>query len=433
MIDAVRGQWGHWTTSATLDDRNIRNLVLQTVFAGVINGGIVTFLPVFLVRLGASAFLVSLLTSALAFTTIILSLPSGPIVARQRQLVAWSARHFLAIRVAYVAIAIAGFLDPAIAAPIIVVIWGLTGIPSTLANTAWYTVLAEAVPARRRPAVNGFRWALVGLVSAASVAFFGVMLDRLPFPAGYQIVFLFSFLAGVLNVWFYAKLRIPDQVLSVSVSSETWRLQLRSVVQPLREGGAFFHYVIASSVLRVGLYLPIGLFSVYWVIGLGASDTFIGLRTLVGNLALTVGYYTWGRIAGQLGHRRTLAIAAGGLGFYPILTGSAPSVEWLIPAALIWGLFASGIDVSLFEGILEVAPANRRHQFVAVNTFLANLIALSIPLAGASAAAIVGIPAVLFASGLLHFASVAMVGFLAVRARRPPAGASMPTPGVAIE
>jgi MFS family permease len=332
-----------------------------------------------------------------------------------------------------VIIAIVGFLDSAIAAPLIVVIWGLTGIPSTLANTAWYTVLADSVPARRRPAVNGFRWALVGLVSAGSVAIFGLMLDSLPFPTGYQVVFLVSFLAGALNVWFYAKLRIPDQIPAAAGPANSWRRRMQSVVMPLREGGAFVHYVIASSVLRVGLYLPIGLFSVYWVVGLGATDTFIGLRTLVGNLALTVGYYTWGRVASRLGHRRTLAFAAGGLGFYPILTGAAPSVEWLIPAALIWGLFASGIDVSLFEGILEVAPTDRRHQFVAVNTFLANVIALVVPLAGAIAAAVMGIPAVLFAAGILHFASVIMVWYLAIRAGRTPAAPSTPTARLAAE
>ena len=363
---------------------NIRNLIFQTALAGVVNGGIAAFLPVFLVRLGAGTVAVSLLTALPAVVTILLSLPSGAIVARQRRLVRSSAISYLLLRICYLLVALVAAAEPSLAAVLIVAIWGLSAVPSTIANTAWYSVLAEAVPPRRRPVVNGVRWALLGLVSALTVAAFGRLLDSLPFPLNYQIVFLISFVAGLLNVYFYSRLEIPDREPAVPETQRpALRTQVAELLRPLTEGGTFLTFCITTTVLRVGLFLPVGLYSVYWVNNLAATDTLIGLRTTIGNVALMLGYYFWGRQASARGHERVLVITALGLGFYPLLTGLADRPELLLPAALIWGIFASGIDVSLFEGLILVTPDDRRPRFVAVNTALANIVAFAAPIVGA--------------------------------------------------
>src|SRR5687768_6968062 len=134
-----------WLRARTREDRNIRVLVLQTACAGVVNGGITTFLPVMLARMGASAVTISLLSSGLALTSIAMALPAGPIVDRQRHLVRWSARYFYAIRAIFVLIAVAAWLPPEWAAPMIVVLWAAHGIPAAIGNNAWYGVLAESV------------------------------------------------------------------------------------------------------------------------------------------------------------------------------------------------------------------------------------------------------------------------------------------------
>ena len=86
---------------ATVEDRNVRNLIAQTAFAGVIQGGVTAFLPVMLARMGAGAITVSLLNSSLALTSIVMAIPSGPLVERQRRLVGWSARYYLVVRALY--------------------------------------------------------------------------------------------------------------------------------------------------------------------------------------------------------------------------------------------------------------------------------------------------------------------------------------------
>lgn len=78
----------------TVEQHNLRCLLVFTALFGVVQGGILTYLPVFLVRLGASAVMVSLITSLPALLTIVLALPAGTIVNRWRRPVHMSARCF---------------------------------------------------------------------------------------------------------------------------------------------------------------------------------------------------------------------------------------------------------------------------------------------------------------------------------------------------
>src|SRR5262249_1382480 len=160
----------------------------------------------------------------------------------------WSARYFYAVRVIFLMIALVAFLPPEWAAPACVVLWSLQGIPAAIGNNAWYGVLADAVGPRRRPAVNGARWALLGLVSALCVAVSGRLLDLLPFPTGYQFVFLVSAAIGWLGIYLYSRLEIPEREPRAAVATVGPGQRLRKLVAPLAEGGEFLHYTLGTSV-----------------------------------------------------------------------------------------------------------------------------------------------------------------------------------------
>jgi predicted MFS family arabinose efflux permease len=251
--------------------------------------------------------------------------------------------------------------------------------------------------------VNGARWALLGLVNAGSVAAFGELLAALPFPEGYALVFGASFVAGLVNMWVYARLEVPEQ----EPPQERHRspaAALRALLGPLAEGGLFRRYLALNGLARLGIYLPVGLFSIFWVRDLAISDALVGLRTTVGSLALTLGYYLWGRLASRLGHGRVLVLAAAGLACYPLLTAvtTRETLGLLLVAALVWGAFAGGVEVALFELLVLAAAGERRLRFFAVNIALTNLVALGGPVVGAALAETWGIPAALLvAAGAL--------------------------------
>ena len=83
---------GRWVTQpASVEQRNTRHVLIDGIGVGIVSG-VATFLSVFLVRLGASSFLVGLLTSMPALTGILLALPVGRMLERQRNIVPWYSR-----------------------------------------------------------------------------------------------------------------------------------------------------------------------------------------------------------------------------------------------------------------------------------------------------------------------------------------------------
>lgn len=407
---------GRWWAGSGLEARNVRALVAQTSFAGIVEGGITTYLPVMLARLGATASTVALMNVALALVTTLAAIPAAALMARQRRPIAWSARPFLLMRGLFLLIALAVMLPPSLAIPAAIGLWALAGIPAAIVNTAFVSVLPDAVSPGRLSAVNGLRWAMLGVVMAIATAAFGAMLDRIASPTGYQLVFALSAVGGAVGVWFYARIEVPDR--EPTDSTLTWRERFAGGLLPEGSGAAFREFSLLAAIVRVGLHLPVGLFSVFWVNELEASDGWIGLRSAVANGMLPVAYVAWGWLAARLDYRWIFGLSAIGFSLYPALTAVSPTVEWLLPAAFFWGVFVAGFDFALVEGLLRVSPAPMRPRLVAANTVQANLIMLTAPLIGAWSADVIGIRAVMLVAGGLHLiVGVALIA-RRLRARR---------------
>ena len=400
-----------------LTRRNIRSLYLDMGWQGAITAGIGTFLSVFLVRLGASPFEVGLLTSVPALVTIVLSILLAPLVEGRRDLVRVVTWTRVGSRACFLLIALVPLILAgerlALAPAAIVALWGLSAVFSSATTPAFTAVLAEVVPPRRRPAVNGNRWALFSFVTAVTVALFGRLLDALPFPRNFQFVFALSSLAGLVSLYYFDRIR-----LAAAPPTAAWptRVGPRRYFAGLAHGTvrqpAFASYLLTTFVYRLGLSLPAALVPIYWVDHVKASNTWIGLTTtaIYGTLVLT--YFLWGRAASRYGHRRVLLISSAGLSFYPLLTTLVREPVWLIPVAIVYGTFVAGIDISFFEGLLEASPPEQRASF-------ANLAVLIGPLCGTAVAGWLGIQAGFITAGALSLLGAALFYLLSVGRQRP--------------
>jgi MFS family permease len=409
--------------TATVEDRNYRNLLLSGAWFGPVDGGIFTYLSVFLARLGASASIISLLTSLPSLFGIVTFLPGGAYVERQSNLVRVLVRAVFLSRIVYPVIALAPLFVPSAYLPIVIVLlWTLASLPSAIHIPAFAAMMQKAIPTQRRAKFNGTRWALMALVSGSTIAIFGFMLDRSAFPLGYQIVFMISFGAALLNMYYFSKVEVPPFVrdpdkqqrsaeTTVESAASLPRLvRLLFFLRAFAAHPAFVRYNASSFAFRLALTMPVGLFSVYWVNTLHASDAWIGLRGTAGYAALVLGYWFWGRMASRIGHRGLLLTCGAGLAFYPALTALAPSVQWLLPAAVLWGFTASGIDIGLFDMLLISAPAGRLPSFAALSNVLNSIALAAGPLIGAALAGMVGTRAALLVIGGLQL--FATLGFL---------------------
>jgi MFS family permease len=413
------GGWFGGHPSSALEQANVQALTIDTAWQGVVQAGIGSFLAVFLVRLEAPNTLVGLVAALPALGAVLISVPASGWAAGWTNPVRVVNINRLLIRLTYLAIAaVPAVLLGLPAAYLVALFWGLASVPSAIANLAWTSVVAEIVPPARRPLINGTRWALLSIVTAATGAVFGLLLDRLPFPFNYQVVFVASFVAGVASLHTFGRIRMPGE--GAPVPPRRVALGVLDLLRLVRTHGEFARFLITTFVYRLGLNLPVALFAIYWVTALNAPDTLIGLRTTAGYSALVISYIVWGYLAARRGHRLVLVAASAGLSLYPIVTALITDPIWLIPAALLWGLFASGIDVAFFETLLRTIPVNQRAVFIAINSSFANLAIFVAPLAGTLLADVVGLRPALITAGVLSLVGTVLMVALAV-ARATPA------------
>jgi MFS family permease len=432
LVYSVATYWQQWRTGQlSLQDRNILNFTIDTAIQGVIMGGISTYLSVFVVRLGASSLLVSLLTSLPAVLMAVLSIPVGLWVERQPDPIRLTNRIRLFHRGAFLVVALLPFVFKRHLAEAIVVVWALNSVPATAINLSWMAVVAEIIPPRRRPSVNGTRWALLSIVTAMAVAVFGYVLERMDFPINYQIVFAVSFLSGLGSIYFFGLLELPPsgavpaaesalggQVTTTPVSTRRPMSlaleQVKSSARFILDAPIFGRYLLATAVLRLALNMPVALYSIYWIRHLDASDLWIGWRATASSLALIVGYYLWGRVASRKGHHLVLVACTIGVGLYPVLTAFVGDQVWLPLVGVVYGFFVTGIDLSFFDTLLHVCPPDRRASYIALNTFFANLMIFVAPMLGSLLDRWLNIRAVFFIAGGVHLLAVLLFRLLRV-------------------
>ena len=394
----------------SFEDRNILYLTLDTALQGVMMGGIFSFISVFLVRLGATKLQTSLLTSLPAIVMVLASIPAGAFVQRRRNLVRVTNAVRVFHRGSILIVALLPFLIRQHLIEIIIAVWTVKAVTNALLESSWVGVVAEAIPPHRRAAVNGTRWMLLSVVMAIAGAGFGTLLETTPFPLNYQIVFLISFLGGAAGMVFWSRIRIPDNPQTEVRQGEavSFRDRLHTYWQNLQVPD-FLRYVLTMNVLRIALNLPIALYSIYWIRELGASDFVIGWRNTAFQVALIVGYALWGKVVSRQGHFMPLLICSVGAGLAPVLTAFIPGPLWLPVIAVVEGIFLTGINLAMFDTLLEVCPADRRPSFVAVNTMVASLMIFLGPMIGSALADLLGVRGVFFIAAGVHV--VAMVFF----------------------
>ena len=334
---------------------------------------------------------------------VLISIPCGQVVQKQKNLVRYT--NFIRIfhRGAILLVALLPFFIQQGIVEAIILIWSIKAIANALLESSWMAVVAEIIPPHRRAKVNGTRWALVSIVTAISVAVFGYMLDRLPFPLSYQIVFFISFLSGAVGMLFWGKLRIPDNIqVESSLSRRSGvKEQIQAFLDSVREPD-FLRYELTASVLRIAMNLPTALYSIYWIRQLNATDLWIGWQATVDKLALIAGYFIWPRVVNRKGYQVPLLICSVGIGLYPVLTGMVQDQIWLPLVTIFQGFFITGINLSFFDTLLAVCPPDRRPSFVAVNTTIASLTIFLAPLIGSFLADALSIRGVFFISGAIH-------------------------------
>jgi Major Facilitator Superfamily len=371
----------------------------DSVAVGVVNAA-APFLPVLLVRLGASGVAVGLITALPAVAGALLALPLGRWLQGRGDIVPAYSWSRLIAHTIYAPIAVALWLVPVewtVAA--VLVLWAVAMIPNTIGQVAFPIVMDGTAGSRGRYELLGRRWAIIGLVTAITMAGGGQLLRTLPFPGNYQLFLVVCATGGIGSFYFARRYVIPTQVAGAPAAMLSPLAGLRDLLANLRSERPFAAFELRSLVYSAGIGLAAPLLPLFYVHEVSAPDAVIGLIGAGQSLGALAGYVTWRLISRRWGRSSVLvpALLLGALS--PAALFAIHDQVLVVAVAVISGFGSAGTGLALFDELMQRVPMRLGVTFASIDQTIQNAALIVAPILGGTLSVAVGIrPALVLAS-----------------------------------
>jgi MFS family permease len=398
--------------------RNWRLVQLDSVFIGVVNAS-GTFLPVFLLRLGASANDVGLLTALPALTAFALAIPFGRWLQRRRNIVPWYSRLRLAAWSSYaIMAAVAALLPRESAIPVLLAVWAIASLPSTAALVGFAMVMDGAAGPGGRFDLLGRRWAIAGVVAAVAVALGGQLLSAFPFPMNFEILLVIVALAGVGSYFQSSRLVIPDQVPLRVAPRAPVRESVAGLWRLIVANRPFVRFELRGFVYVASIGLTMPVLPLFYVHEVGAPDAWIGVIGSAGSAGSVLGYLVARQLARRRGATMTLLPSLLVAALAPAVLYAIAWLPGVAAIAFVAGVAGAGAQLALFDQMLRTIPAEHGVTFSSVDQSLSNAAIMIAPVVGGLLTVALGVRPTLLVVAIVGL--VALILF-ALDARNRPA------------
>jgi hypothetical protein len=198
-------------------ERNVRYLIIEMFWAAIAAAGY-SFAAAYVIRLGGSNFIVSLITTAAAVVNAVTTIPFAAMMERTEKRKPWIFGSLIAFRMLHIFLIFVPFL-PAWRAEAIVIILLVANLPVALFNAGWLPMFADIVPIQRRARLFSARNVTLGATMMVGTYVFGLWLEYSydMFPLNYQLLFTMALITSMLSTFYVMKLDIPDTPIDTSV------------------------------------------------------------------------------------------------------------------------------------------------------------------------------------------------------------------------
>jgi DHA1 family inner membrane transport protein len=362
----------------------------SALLIGVFNAITWSFAPVVARRLGASTFLISLVTAA-QFAGSICSFLAAHYLQDKRKLPymvwAWTISRALFLIIAFVT----------------------TPLPFVLIVVAFWIIMALPVPGyaevMRKIYPDAYRGRAMAYVRVAMTA---TMLDLV----GYQILFPIAAVFGILSSLAFGRIKFTETIISPPRPlSNLWRV--------MSEDRRYLSYQIAFFVYGFGNLMVVPLIPIFLVDEMRLSYGEVGVLGMINAIFWMLAYVIWGRTVDRRGSFWTLELNFILTIFVPLGFFLAWDMKLLAVAYVFNGLTTAGIDLGWINGVMEIAKRERVGDYTALHTFFVGVRGILGPFLGAFLAST---PAVGLRGAFLLSALLILAGWLLFRRLPRPAG-----------
>lgn len=390
---------------------NLKFALIEAIFLGIIFTAD-PYLSVFLVRMGANSFQVSLLSSMPAISGLLLVMFIGRYLQSQKNILPWYSTPRVFSTLAYLLTGLMPFVFSGQSLIVAVLaVWALATIPQTIIMVSFTVVMGMISDGNHRFELMSRRWAVLAGVSALLLVGIGFFLDTVQSPLNYQIVFM-ALSMGVIGATYYnRKLKLPDNEPSDKPSALPIAGQVKQYGSLLKENPPFTRFILKRLIYQFGWTFAFPIYPLYYVHEVHASDTWVGFFSTVSTVVVVIGYFFWLRESRRRSNHVLLGWTTFGTGIFPILFAATTRPELIALIVGFGALFQSGMDLVFFDELMKTVPRKSHILYVSLAQSAQYLATIAGPFAGSFVASQFGLVPALLASGTIRLIGFALFFF----------------------
>lgn len=388
-------------------DRNVRfNFVVNMLdggFFGMAFGfaSLTAVLPLFISQMTDSAIWIGLIPSMHMVGWYLPQVFTAQGVARSARFKPLVLKRTVFERVPFFGLAaVAWFLPgmhPGVSLLLTFILMTLQGLGGGYTATAWQSMIAKVIPARRWGVFFGTQAAAASLAGSLSVVAAGFLLERVESPLSYALCFLLTAVIMVVSWFFLALTREQKQEPPAPKTQNTgfWR----SLGEILRRD-ANFRWFTAARVCFSFATMGFAFYSVYVVRQYGATESQVGIMTGVLTMTQMLVHPLVGWLGDRWSHRVVMTFGALAAALSVGIAFSARSVGWFYPAFMLAGIANVTYWTNGMAMTLEFGRPEERAMYIGLLNTLIGPVAMLAPIFGGRLADLYGYPAAFAASAV---------------------------------
>ncbi len=257
-----------------------------------------------------------------------------------------------------------GSAQPLVLAKILIVMLMIFYAGGGLANIPFTDMIGKIIPAGRRGAFFGGRGALAAPLSVAAALAAQQILAKVHYPENYALLFgtaSLSLAIASLGFWI---MKEPSTVPQVGLYP-TWRAYWQQLIKCFRHLKTF----LSAQLLTGFSLMAIPFYVVYARNNLSAPEGAVGWYLFMQVLGGALSNFVWAWIVDKSGSRNMLKLCAMVSTITPLLAIAVRPIGWsgMLPIFFLVGAFTNGRSVGFQSALLDLAPAQERSTYAALD------------------------------------------------------------------
>lgn len=240
-----------------------------------------------------------------------------------------------------------------------------------MANMGWQSFIGNLIEENRRAQFFSDRNRLLTIVGLIVTLTIGVVMkDMTTNKLAYQVLFMFTFLVGLVELYFLMKHDEPVR--------ELHHQKKRAMDWSIFKYKQYVLFLVVALVFNFGWQMAWGLFNIYNVRYAEATIFWISMFNVANMLAQIFSFNLWKKWSQKYGNMRVFVWVAFGMSTAPLLMVLSTNLYYLTVMSMLSGVFVSGTVLILFNLLLENSPQEvRTYCITSYNVLLATIAFIS--------------------------------------------------------